>query len=95
MWRYRYGAAVVLATMFLLSWIGQFYTGWVDFLNTQHDHNVAAYMSDYMWEFGSKTLENWQSEFLQVLAAAWVFKRFFWKGSPESKEIDNGEQEAE
>jgi hypothetical protein len=34
------------------------------------------------------TAENLQSEMWQVAAAAWAFKHFRWKGSPESKEVD-------
>jgi hypothetical protein len=91
--RFRYGAAVVLATLFFASWGGQLYFEaqvYADESRQHHEQSMvwteALHEADFWEEFGQSTLENWQSEFLQVLAAAWVFKRFLWKGSPESKE---------
>jgi hypothetical protein len=40
----------------------------------------------YVWYFGEATFENWQSEFLQLLAFV-VFTSFLiFKGSPESRD---------
>lgn len=84
----RYGAAIVLAIFFFGSWAGQALTFWHEFVLEQAMHHAPVVLSDYLYQFGARTFENWQSEFLQVMAAAWVFKHFFWQGSPESKEPD-------
>jgi hypothetical protein len=41
--------------------------------------------SGYIWEFGSATMENWQSEFLQLLAMVVLTSFLIHRGSAESK----------
>lgn len=84
----RYSVAYVLLALFLAFWGGQFITEWWVYVEEAKTHGETAdfWGRDFWTQFGQSTLENWQSEVLQVMIAAWVFKHFFWKGSPESKE---------
>jgi hypothetical protein len=56
---------------FLISWVLQAWTGWRKFSAEQSQHNqVPSVLGDdgYIWDFLAATFENWQSEFLQLLA---------------------------
>ena len=70
LWR-DYNLSVVLATLFLVSWALQTWTGWVEFAAQQRSHGETAEVlgpSGYVWRWSQATFENWQSEFLQVPA---------------------------
>ncbi|MBD0329338.1 MAG: hypothetical protein ICV64_04460 [Thermoleophilia bacterium] len=81
---------ILFLTLFLSSWIGQLFVGWKLYVEEEADHGEAATYGAYAWDFWTRTLENWQSEFLQlgsfVIAAAY----FVYKGSAESP--DSGER---
>ncbi len=81
----RYSAAYILWFLFLAAWAGHFYSEWQVYVTEQQDHKQSLQVADFLWHFTQSTLENWQSEFLQIITAAWVFKHFFWEGSPEAK----------
>ena len=49
----------------------------------------AASFSEYAIEVGRDTLENWQSEFLQLLWQIVGLAYFLYVGSPASKENDD------
>ena len=69
-WR-DYNLSIVLFACFLVSWVLQAWTGWVKFAGEQHQHNQTPTIfgaDGYVWEFAAATFENWQSEFLQLLA---------------------------
>lgn len=50
-----------------LAWVGQLVTQWFTWANEQQDHNQPLVVRDFLWQFWTTTLENWQSEFLQLL----------------------------
>jgi hypothetical protein len=87
-----YGLGVVLAILFVVSWILQSLTGWVEFASEQQTHGEAAQLfgdSGYFWSWMAATFENWQSEFLQLFSMV-VFTAFLvHRGSPESKDSDD------
>ncbi|RYY86680.1 MAG: hypothetical protein EOO15_13835 [Chitinophagaceae bacterium] len=96
-WRNN-GLSLVALGIFLISWIGQIYTGW-------HQHNeeltekgaAALGLIEYLGtgHFIEATFENWESEFLQmgmfVLLTAFLFQ----KGSSESKDPDKASSEVD
>jgi hypothetical protein len=87
----NYNLSIVLATLFLAAWIVQTWTGWVKFADEQQAHGQAAQWlgsSGYIWEWASATMENWQSEFLQLLAFVVLTSFLIHRGSPESKDGD-------
>ena len=48
------------------SWVGQGVTQWHTYTDEQHAHGETTEVGDFLAEFGQATLENWQSEFLQL-----------------------------
>jgi hypothetical protein len=68
----NWGAAYLLAGLFLASWIGQLISMLIDEGNDARMHGEAFSMSDFWPRFWSATFENWQSEWLQLLLQAVV-----------------------
>ncbi|HEY9388761.1 MAG TPA: DUF6766 family protein [Mycobacteriales bacterium] len=66
----RWGAVYVLAGLFLGSWIGQFFTQMVEFTNEQEQQGSSFTWSEFLPTFFASTLENWQSEWLQLVFQA-------------------------
>jgi uncharacterized protein DUF6766 len=84
-----YGLGIVLALMFLVSWILQSLTGWVEFVAEQDAHGGAAQLfgpSGYFWPWMQATFENWQSEFLQLFTMAVLTAFLIHRGSTESRD---------
>lgn len=71
----KHSLGTTLAALFLASWVGQ---------------GVAtAWHDSFAWsEFFKDTLENWQSEFLQLMTFVMLTKWLREKDSHESKEIE-------
>jgi hypothetical protein len=83
--------AIALMLLFLGSWAVQAWTGWLEFRAEQSDHQQAAELfgsNGYVWSFLQATMENWQSEFLQLLTFVVLTAFLVYKGSPESKDRD-------
>ncbi|HJS49307.1 MAG TPA: DUF6766 family protein [Gaiellaceae bacterium] len=77
---------ILFVTIFVVTWIGQLVVEWLDFVNEQSVHGAtASFWSQAFWvAFGQSTLENWQSEFLQLSAFTIACAYFVYKGSSES-----------
>lgn len=84
----NYGLSIVLAILFLASWIGQGFTQWSEFVNHQQEHRQPVEFSQFVPEFWASTFENWQSEFLQLLTFVVLTSFLYHKGSHESKDSD-------
>ena len=82
--RYAYGW--ITAGFFLVSIIGHWLFGWYAFVDEAQSHHQAPDVSAYLMEMGRDTLENWQSEFLQLLWQVLGLAYFLYVGSPASKE---------
>jgi hypothetical protein len=87
-WR-RYGYAWVTAAFFLLSLAGHWLFGWFAYLDDQLAHGRPVELSGYAVEMARDTLENWQSEFLQLLWQVGGLAFLLFIGSPQSKEEDD------
>jgi hypothetical protein len=59
-----------LLALFLASWIGQFVSMIIEVGNDARAHGEAFQMSEFWPQFWAATFENWQSEWLQLLAQA-------------------------
>jgi len=89
-WR-NYNLSIVLALLFLIAWAGQTYAGWVVFSSEQAAHNQKPLWfgpDGYVYEWLAATLENWQSEWLQLLTFVILTAYLIHKGSHESKDTD-------
>src|SRR3712207_2319354 len=70
LWR-DYNLGMVLFALFAVSWVAQTWFGWREFAAEQAEHGAAAQVfgpDGYVWNWARATFENWQSEFLQLLA---------------------------
>ena len=86
-----YGLSIVLAVLFLVSWLLQSATGWVEFVGEQQAHHEAAQLfgsSGYFWSWMQSTFENWQSEFLQLFTMVVLVSFLIHRGSQQSKDSD-------
>jgi hypothetical protein len=82
------GLGVLFVSIFLVSWIGQLVFEWLDYVNVASDHGEkASFWSQGFWAaFWQSTLENWQSEFLQLSAFTIACAYLVYKGSSESSD---------
>lgn len=88
----HYNLSIVLAALFLVSWVLQTWAGWVKFVANQEEHQQIAQVfgqSGYVFEWLAATMENWQSEFLQLLTFVVLTAFFVHRGSHESKDSDD------
>jgi hypothetical protein len=87
---YSNSLLILMALIFLGSWLVQSVAGWSAFNADQADHmQPAVSWIHYLGtsDFWDRTLQNWQSEFLAVGAMA-VFSIYLrQRGSPESKPV--------
>jgi len=84
-----YSFAIVTAVLFVLSWGGQFIFQLMEVRQDASEHQQTFSWADFWPQFLSSTLENWQSEFLQLIwQAAGLAFLLFW-GSSQSRESDD------
>jgi hypothetical protein len=98
-WRTRVYSNSLVAVMTLIwlgSWFAQAVTGRIEYNANQFDHQEAplsliAYMGSS--DFWSRTLQNWQSEFLAVASMAILSVYLRQRGSSQSKPVGAAHQE--
>ena len=89
----RYGYAWITAAFFALTIIGHWVFGWFAYVQEQRAHGQPVEISEFGIEMGRDTLENWQSEFLQLLWQVGGLAFLLFVGSPQSKEGDDRREE--
>ncbi|MEH1055613.1 DUF6766 family protein [Micromonospora sp. CPCC 206171] len=87
-WPKAYSFALVTGAFFLLSWAGQFIFQLVVESNEASQHGQSFAWSEFLPQFFASTLENWQSEFLQLIWQAAGLALFYHWGSSQSRESD-------
>jgi hypothetical protein len=85
----RYGFAWVTLALFLITLTGHWIFGWFAYANEQLAHQQPVQIGDYTVQMMRDTLENWQSEFLQLLWQVAGLAILLHVGSPQSKEGDD------
>lgn len=85
----RYGFAWVTLGFFLISLIGHWLFGWLSFVEDQASHGEMPRLGPFFVEMMRDTLENWQSEFLQLIWQVGGLAILLHVGSPQSKEGDD------
>ena len=90
-WR-EFGLSLVLMILFFVTWLGQLISQWQLFTDEQLAHGEDPQLGDFVSEFAQSTLENWQSEFLQLFSFVVLAALYIHKGSSESKD---GEEKIE
>ena len=89
----RYSFAWVTLAFFLLSLLGHWIFAWYAYVEEQQAHNQPKEVGSYLIEVTRDTLENWQSEFLQLIWQVAGLAFLFYVGSPQSKEGDDRKEE--
>ncbi|MBV6486642.1 MAG: hypothetical protein H3C55_01695 [Pseudorhodoplanes sp.] len=84
-----YGFIWVTGGFFLISLLGHWVFGWFSFVSEQHAHGATMDVADYAIQMMRDTLENWQSEFLQLIWQVAGLAMLLHVGSPQSKEGDD------
>jgi hypothetical protein len=85
----RYGYAWVTLGFFVVSLTGHWLFGWFAYVSEQLAHQQPLSVAEYAVQMTRDTLENWQSEFLQLLWQVVGLAYFLYVGSPSSKENDD------
>lgn len=81
-----YGYAWVTCGFFLITLTGHWFFGWLAYLDEQQALGQPVEISGYVIEMARDTLENWQSEFLQLIWQVVGLAYLLYVGSPQSKE---------
>ncbi len=84
-WR-AYSYAWITAGFFVVTITGHWVFGWFDYASQQAAHGQTVNAGDYFVQMSRDTLENWQSEFLQLLWQVGGLAFLLFVGSPQSKE---------
>jgi hypothetical protein len=79
--------------LFLLSLTLHWVFGYEAFKNEQSEHGQEVIFADYFVEMMRDTMENWQSEFLQLIWQVCGLAFLWYVGSPDSKEGDDRKEE--
>ena len=88
------GLSIVLGLLFLIFLAGQSVAGMFAYNEEQQEHGQPTVgFSEYLTSshFLEATMENWESEFLQMFAFVVLTAILFQKGSAESKKLDEEE----
>ena len=88
LWK-NYNLSIVLALLFLVSWVFQGVFQWQEFVEMQTMHDQPVEFSSFLPEFLAATFENWQSEFLQLFTMVVLTSFLIHKGSTESRDGDD------
>jgi hypothetical protein len=85
----RYGFAWVTLSLFIITLSGHWIFGWFAYVQEQADLGRSTDVAGYSIQMLRDTLENWQSEFLQLLWQVAGLAILLHVGSPQSKEGDD------
>lgn len=89
----RYNFLWVTLILFIGSLVGHWIFAWYAYKDEQETHGQPIEVSQYVIDTSRDTLENWQSEFLQLIWQVAGLAFLFYLGSPQSKEGDDRKEE--
>jgi hypothetical protein len=84
-WR-EFGLGLLLMILFFVTWIAHGVAEWQVFTDEQLAQGQNPKVGDFVAAFAQSTLENWQSEFLQLFTFVVLAALYIHKGSAESKD---------
>ena len=85
----RYGFAWVTTALFIITLTGHWIFGWFAYVDEQRALQQPVEIGGYTVQMMRDTLENWQSEFLQLIWQVAGLAILLHVGSPQSKEGDD------
>jgi hypothetical protein len=89
----KYGFLWVTGVLFLISLVGQWGAGWFEYQEKQKEHGQPVETKHYVIELTRGTLENWQSEFLQLIWQVAGLSFLWYVGSTQSKEGEDRKED--
>jgi hypothetical protein len=89
----RFAFGWLTAGMFLFSLAGHWLFGWFAYASEQGEQGVPIEVAAYIFQMTRDTLENWQSEFLQLLWQVGGLAFFLFIGSTQSNESQHRQEE--
>ena len=89
----NFGLSIAFCILFFASWFAQGITEWQQYVDEQHTHGEPVEVRGFVTEFSQSTLENWQSEFLQLFSFVVLSSLMIHRGSAESKDSDDRMEE--
>lgn len=84
-WR-EFSLGLSLMILFFATWVAHLIAEWQVFTDQQRAQGSDPAVGDFAAEFATSTLENWQSEFLQLFSFVVLAALYMHKGSAESKD---------
>jgi hypothetical protein len=90
----NFALSLAFCFLFFTSWAAQGMTQWREFVTEQREHGEAPAVSDFLAQFSARTLENWQSEFLQLFSFVVLAALYIHRGSAESRDSDDRMEQA-
>ena len=84
-WR-EFALGLILMFLFFATWVAHLIAEWQVFTDEQLAQGAEPQIGDFVTEFAKATLENWQSEFLQLFSFVVLAALYIHKGSAESKD---------
>jgi hypothetical protein len=93
LWK-NFGLSLGFCILFFVSWAAHGVAEWQTFTDEQREHGQKPEVGDFVAQFSRATLENWQSEFLQLFSFTVMASVLIHKGSAESRDSDDGIQAA-
>ena len=84
-WR-NFSLSLIFCILFFVSWGGHAIAQWQLYTDDQREHGQPTEVGDFIADFSQATLENWQSEFLQLFSFVVLAALFIHHGSAESKD---------
>ena len=88
LWK-NFGLSLAFCFLFFGSWIAHGIAEWQVFTDDQAAHNEPVEIGDFIAVFAQSTMENWQSEFLQLFSFTVMAALLIHKGSAESRDSDD------
>jgi hypothetical protein len=89
----KYSFLWITLVFYIISLSGHWAFAWFAYVNEQIAHYQEIEFRDYIIETSRDTLENWQSEFLQLIWQVAALAFLLHIGSPQSKEGDDRKEE--
>ncbi|MDQ0109900.1 hypothetical protein J2T02_005045 [Chitinophaga terrae (ex Kim and Jung 2007)] len=83
----------VTLLLFMISVFLHWFFGWKDYKQEQLTHSQPPQVEEYAVQMMRETMENWQSEFLQLIWQVVGLSFLWYCGSPQSKEGDDRREE--
>jgi hypothetical protein len=84
----NFSLSLAFCILFLTSWTAHGVTEWQRYKTDQKEHGEKVETIGFINEFSAATLENWQSEFLQLFSFVVMAALFIHHGSAESKDSE-------